>query len=373
MHLRSVRLRGFKSFADKTTLEFEPGVTVIVGPNGSGKSNIVDALTWGLGSHSAKSLRGGSMADVIFAGSQGLPALGRASVEITIDNSDGGLPIEFSEVTIARAMFANGENSYAINGTECRLLDVQELLSDTGLGRENHTIVGQGQLDASLNAKPEDRRAFIEEAAGILKHRKRKERALRKIAQMEGHVERLTDLLRELRRNLRPLERQAEAARKHAALAAELRDVRVARAVRELDGLLVLWTEEETAQRRSDDELAASIRSGRPKAGMPPFAAAVAYYGGCRNETFRLATDLLILFGEADDWANVKACPRMMARQDGATKARLALVTYPGAYHDFDIGPRPAREILGHRIEYNEAAAKLSWDRTIAFFKKNLA
>jgi chromosome segregation protein len=255
--LKSLTLRGFKSFAEKTALEFEPGITVIVGPNGSGKSNVVDALTWVLGASSAKSLRGGSMADVIFAGSSGKSALGRAAVEITIDNSSQTLPIEFTEVTVGRSIFASGENIYSINGVDCRALDVQELLSDTGLGRENHTIVGQGQLDAVLNARPEDRRAFIEEAAGILKHRKRKERALRKLAQMEGHVERLTDLLRELRRNLRPLERQAEAAAKHADLQRQLREVRVLRAVRELDDLSRRWASETTAQEASDQRLAA--------------------------------------------------------------------------------------------------------------------
>ena len=255
--LKSLTLRGFKSFAEKTHLEFEPGITVIVGPNGSGKSNIVDALSWVLGTHSAKSLRGGSMADVIFAGAPGRPALGRAAVDITIDNTAGTLPIEFSEVTVSRAMFASGENDYAINAAGCRLLDVQELLSDTGLGRENHTIVGQGQLDAILNAKPEDRRAFVEEAAGILKHRRRKERALRKLAQMDAHVERLTDVLRELRRNLRPLERQAEAAAKHAKLQAQLRDVRVVRAVREYDGLAAQWEQEATSLEASDQRLGA--------------------------------------------------------------------------------------------------------------------
>jgi len=249
--LKSLTLRGFKSFADRTDLAFEPGITVVVGPNGSGKSNVVDALTWVLGTGSAKALRGTAMSDVIFAGSgggrrQGRSALGRASVEITIDNAAGTLPIDFSEVTVGRAMFANGENTYTINGEECRLLDVQELLSDTGLGRENHTIVGQGQLDTVLNARPEDRRAFIEEAAGILKHRRRKERALRKLAQTEQHLERLTDLLRELRRQLRPLERQAEAAARHAELTAALRRVRVALAVRDLAAL--------TARLAAEDE-----------------------------------------------------------------------------------------------------------------------
>ncbi|MGH8905950.1 MAG: chromosome segregation protein SMC [Egibacteraceae bacterium] len=231
MFLKSITLRGFKSFADKTVLDLEPGITVIVGPNGSGKSNIVDALTWVLGTHSAKSLRGASMADVIYAGAPGRPALGRAAVEITIDNSAATLPIEFTEVTVSRAMFATGETSYRINDVECRALDVQELLSDTGLGRQTHTIVGQGQLDAILNARPEERRLFIEEADGLLKHRRRKERALRKLAQMEAHVERLTDLLRELGRSLRPLERQAEAAAKAAQLQAALLRVRVTRAL----------------------------------------------------------------------------------------------------------------------------------------------
>ena len=255
MFLKSLTLRGFKSFAEKTHLEFEPGITVIVGPNGSGKSNVVDALSWVLGTHSAKSLRGGSMADVIFAGAPGRPALGRAAVEINIDNTAGTLPIEFSEVTVSRAMFASGENDYAINSVGCRLLDVQELLSDTGLGRENHTIVGQGQLDAILNAKPEDRRAFIEEAAGILKHRRRKERALRKLAQMDAHVERLTDVLRELKRNLRPLERQAEAAAKHAQLQAELRDVRIIRALREFDVLMAQWEHDASTHEASNEKL----------------------------------------------------------------------------------------------------------------------
>lgn len=237
MHLRSVTLRGFKSFADRTELEFEPGVTVVVGPNGSGKSNVVDALSWVLGSASPKSLRGGQMADVIFAGAPGRSGLGRSEVGITIDNRDAALPVEFSEVTVSRAIYATGESEYAINGESCRALDVAELLSDTGLGREHHTIVGQGQLDQILEARPEERRGFIDEAAGILKHRKRKERAVRKLGQVDEHTERVTDLLRELRRQLRPLERQAEAARAHAELSEQLTGVRRIKAARELDAL----------------------------------------------------------------------------------------------------------------------------------------
>lgn len=257
VHLSGLTLRGFKSFADKTRLDFEPGVTVVVGPNGSGKSNIVDALTWVLGSHSAKSLRGGAMSDVIFAGSGDRKALGRAAVEITIDNSSGVLPVDYAEVTVSRAMFASGENDYAINGEPCRLLDVAELLSDSGLGRENHTIVGQGRIDAVLNAKPEERRAFVEEAAGILKHRRRKERSVRKLAQTEAHLERLTDVLREVDRNLKPLARQAEAARKHAGLAAELREVRSIRVVRQLDVLVRRRDDEDEGRRASLQRLSA--------------------------------------------------------------------------------------------------------------------
>ncbi|CAN5142995.1 chromosome segregation protein SMC [soil metagenome] len=256
MYLKSLSIRGFKSFADATRLDFEPGITVIVGPNGSGKSNIVDALTWSMGTRSAKDLRGGQMADVIFAGARSRKAMGRASVQITIDNADEALPIEFSEVTVGRSMFATGENAYSINEVECRQLDVVELLSDTGLGRETHTIVGQGRIDAVLNARPEERRAFIEEAAGILKHRRRKERALRKLTQMEAHLERLVDVLSEMRRQLRPLERQAEAAQKHRDLTTQLHDVRSDRALRELARLLERWNAEQTSRADSDNRLA---------------------------------------------------------------------------------------------------------------------
>ncbi|MFZ1383059.1 MAG: chromosome segregation protein SMC [Scrofimicrobium sp.] len=216
MYLKDLTLRGFKSFASATRFRFEPGITAVVGPNGSGKSNVVDALAWVMGEQGAKSLRGGNMADVIFAGSAGRPALGRAQVELTIDNSDGKLPISYSEVTISRTMFRSGGSEYAINGQQVRLLDVQELLSDTGLGRQMHVIVGQGQLDTVLTATPQDRRAFIDEAAGVAKHRRRKERALRKLETMDGNLVRVLDLTEEIRRQLRPLARQAKAAREAA-------------------------------------------------------------------------------------------------------------------------------------------------------------
>jgi chromosome segregation protein len=226
VYLKSLTLKGFKSFASATTLQLEPGITCIVGPNGSGKSNVVDALAWVMGEASAKSLRGGKMDDVIFAGTSGRPPLGRAEVVLTIDNSDGALPIEYSEVTISRTMFRTGGSEYAINGTTCRLLDVQELLSDSGIGREMHVIVGQGQLDQILHATPEDRRGFVEEAAGVLKHRKRKEKALRKLDSTEGNLNRLNDLLSEIRRQLKPLGRQAEVARRAATVQADVRDAK---------------------------------------------------------------------------------------------------------------------------------------------------
>ncbi len=227
MHLKSLTLRGFKSFASATTLRFEPGITAVVGPNGSGKSNVVDAVAWVLGEQGAKALRGGKMEDVIFAGTAGRAPLGRAEVTLTIDNADGKLPIEFAEVSITRRMFRDGASEYEINGEGVRLLDIQELLSDSGIGRELHVIVGQGQLDSVLQARPEDRRGFIEEAAGVLKHRKRKERAVRKLEAMSANLTRINDLTAELRRQLKPLGRQAEIARRAAGVQSELRDSRL--------------------------------------------------------------------------------------------------------------------------------------------------
>ena len=227
MYLKSITLKGFKSFAAPTTLRFERGITCVVGPNGSGKSNVVDALAWVMGEQGAKSLRGGKMEDVIFAGTSGRAPLGRAEVAVTIDNSDNALPIEFAEVTISRILFRNGQSEYQINGETARLLDIQELLSDSGIGREMHVIVGQGQLDAILTANPDERRGFIEEAAGVLKHRKRKEKALRKLDSMQGNLARVQDLTVELRRQLRPLGKQAEVAKKAATIQADVRDARL--------------------------------------------------------------------------------------------------------------------------------------------------
>ncbi|GAT67496.1 chromosome partitioning protein Smc [Planomonospora sphaerica] len=254
MYLKTLTLRGFKSFASATTLRFEPGITAVVGPNGSGKSNVVDALAWVMGEHSAKSLRGGKMEDVIFAGTSSRAPLGRAEVTLTIDNTDGALPIDYTEVTISRLMFRGGQSEYAINGDTCRLLDIQELLSDSGIGREMHVIVGQGQLDQVLHAGPEDRRAFIEEAAGVLKHRKRKEKALRKLDAMQANMTRVQDLTTELRRQLKPLGRQAEIARRAAVIQADLRDARLRLLA---DDVLTLRT---ALEREAADEAAVLAR-----------------------------------------------------------------------------------------------------------------
>ncbi|HVM08172.1 MAG TPA: chromosome segregation protein SMC [Acidimicrobiales bacterium] len=237
MFLKTLTLKGFKSFADATTLEFEPGITVVVGPNGSGKSNVVDAVAWVLGAQGPRTMRGSKMEDVIFAGSSNRSALGRAEVSLTIDNNDGVLDIGFTEVTITRTLFRSGDSEYSINGVPCRLLDIQELLSDSGVGRQQHVIVSQGQIDAVLNARPEDRRSIIEEAAGVLKYRKRREKAQRRLEATEANFLRLQDLLREVRRQLRPLERQADAARRHGDLVAELGALRLHVIGRELTAL----------------------------------------------------------------------------------------------------------------------------------------
>ncbi len=255
MHLKSLTLKGFKSFAERSVLQLEPGVTVVVGPNGSGKSNIADAVLWALGEQSAKQLRGQAMEDVIFAGSSARQPVGVAEVDLVLDNADGTLPLEFTEVTITRRMFRNGESEYLVNGAPCRLMDVYDLLHDTGLGRDTHSIISQGRLDEVLNSRPEDRRALIEEAAGVLKHKKRKERALRKLASMDAHLDRARDILSEIDRQLRPLERQATKAHEYAGLAAELQDMEVALAVDELRALQARWDELAKREREQDAEM----------------------------------------------------------------------------------------------------------------------
>ena len=267
MHLKTLTLRGFKSFASATTLALQPGITCVVGPNGSGKSNVVDALAWVMGEQGARALRGSNMADVIFAGTSGRAALGRAQVDLTIDNTDGLLDIEYSEVTISRTLFRGGGSEYSINGSPVRLLDVQELLSDTGMGRQMHVIVGQGQLDAILSSTPEERRGFIEEAAGVLKHRRRKERALKKLSDMDANLVRVLDLTNEIHRQLGPLARQARVARRASLIQARVRDAKARLLADDLASALsklsVLEASDESAaaRRASLEEQIAAARS----------------------------------------------------------------------------------------------------------------
>ncbi|WP_074710253.1 chromosome segregation protein SMC [Arthrobacter alpinus] len=278
MHLKSLTVRGFKSFASATTFDFEPGVTAVVGPNGSGKSNVVDALAWVMGEQGAKTLRGGKMEDVIFAGTSGRPPLGRAHVALTIDNADGALPIDYAEVTISRTLFRAGGSEYAINGTSCRLLDIQELLSDSGLGREMHVIVGQGQLDKVLHATPEDRRGFIEEAAGILKHRRRKEKTLRKLEAMGANLARLSDLTGEIRRQLTPLGKQAAVARRAQSVQFDVRDARARLLADDIVTLSTAVERDEAAElalKNRREQVERQLQAGRKQqAGLEQAAAA---------------------------------------------------------------------------------------------------
>ncbi len=304
MFLKSLTLKGFKSFADSTTLVFEPGITVVVGPNGSGKSNVVDAVAWVLGAQGPRTVRSTKMEDVIFAGTSKRPALGRAEVSLTIDNSSGILPIDFAEVTISRTLFrTSGESEYAINEVPCRLLDIQELLSDSGVGRQQHVIVSQGQLDAVLNARPEDRRAIIEEAAGVLKFRRRREKAQRRLESTEGNLVRLNDLLREVRRQLKPLERQADAARRHGDVAGELEALRLFLAGREVATL--------TARlKAADDSRATQADTDRE----------------LRDELFRL--DALVTASESElDASRGDELADLAVRVEGALQRANALRT----------------------------------------------
>ncbi|MEH1014487.1 chromosome segregation protein SMC [Micromonospora sp. CPCC 206060] len=311
MHLKSLTVKGFKSFASATTLKLEPGITCVVGPNGSGKSNVVDAIAWVLGEQGAKALRGGKMEDVIFAGTAGRAPLGRAEVTLTIDNTDGALPIDYTEVSITRRMFRSGESEYEINGDSCRLLDIQELLSDSGIGREMHVIVGQGRLDAVLHAKPEDRRAFIEEAAGVLKHRKRKEKALRKLDAMQTNLNRLTDLTAELRRQLKPLGRQAEVARRAAGIQANLRDARLRLLADDLHTLRATLDKEiadETALRERREQVDAEYTEVQHRLGELEAA---------------LAEDAPLLAAAQDTWYKLSALTERFRSTEQLARERL--------------------------------------------------
>ena len=340
MHLKSLTLKGFKSFASATTLRFEPGITCVVGPNGSGKSNVVDALSWVMGEQGAKVLRGGKMQDVIFAGTAGRPPLGRAEVTLTIDNSDGALPIAYAEVSITRRMFRDGASEYEINGSSCRLLDVQELLSDSGIGREMHVIVGQGQLEAILSSKPEERRAFVEEAAGVLKHRKRKEKALRKLDATAANLTRLTDLTSELRRQLKPLGKQAEIARKAQTVQAELRDARLRL---HADDLVTLRTE---LAREEADEAAARARRAEVESALQ---AAATEQASCEQQLAETAPRLV---SAQDTWYHLSALAERLRGTTRLAAERARHLSVPPEEH------RPGRDPDELEREAEAAAAQ---------------
>ncbi|WP_314652690.1 AAA family ATPase, partial [Slackia exigua] len=255
MYLKSLTLKGFKSFADRIQLTLEPGMTAVVGPNGSGKSNISDAVLWVLGERNPKHLRGQAMEDVIFAGSTARRSVSVAEVELVLDNSDGMLPVDFDEVSLTRRIFRSGESEYLINGIVARRMDFMDILHDTGLGTGTHTIIGQGNLDAVLTGKPEDRRALIEEAAGILKHKQRKERSARKLASMDEHLARVKDVAAEVERQLKPLARKASRQQAYEALSTELTQMDLLLAVDDLRRLRTAWD----AVERAEKEAAAKI------------------------------------------------------------------------------------------------------------------
>jgi chromosome segregation protein len=345
MYLKTLTLKGFKSFASATTMRLEPGITCVVGPNGSGKSNVVDALAWVMGEQGAKSLRGGKMEDVIFAGTAGRPPLGRAEVSLTIDNTDGALPIDYTEVTITRTMFRGGGSEYAINGTACRLLDVQELLSDSGLGREMHVIVGQGQLDTVLRATPEERRGFIEEAAGVLKHRRRKERALRKLETMELNLTRVQDLTGEIRRQLGPLGRQAEAARRAAVVQADARDARLRLLADDLVQLTAV-VEQEVADETALLERRAAVED------------ALADVRGRLSELERAAAEAAPELGRAQDGVIRLQSLRDRLESTGSVAAERVRLLSQDEEHESTTGRDP-EELRAQAAQAREAEAGL--------------
>jgi chromosome segregation protein len=346
VHLKSLTLKGFKSFASATTLRFEPGITCVVGPNGSGKSNVLDALRWVMGTQGAKDLRGGKMEDVIFAGTAGRAPLGRAEVTLTIDNSDGALPIEYTEVAITRRMFRDGASEYELNGKTCRLMDVQELLSDSGIGREMHVIVGQGQLAQILEAKPEERRAFIEEAAGVLKHRKRKEKALRKLTAMQVNLDRLGDLTTELRRQLKPLGKQAEIARKAQSVQSELRDSRLRLFADDL------VTQRAGIAREEADENAARVRRAEVEQALEVVTAEE------QELEFSLTEDAPRLTAAQETWYKLSAlAERLRGTVRLAVERQRHLAAEVQAHHS---GGRDPEELLAEAEQVAEREQELA-------------
>ena len=389
MYLKSLTLKGFKSFAQPTTFAFEPGVTAVVGPNGSGKSNVVDALAWVMGEQGAKSLRGGKMEDVIFAGTSTKGPLGRAEVILTIDNSDGALPIDYTEVTISRTLFRNGGSEYAINGDACRLLDVQELLSDSGLGREMHVIVGQGQLDSVLRATPEERRGFIEEAAGILKHRRRKEKTQRKLEAMQANLTRLNDLAGEVRRQLKPLGQQAEVAREAQGIAATVRDAKariIAADIVELHKALEETAKTEADRRGERNILQTLLTENTVRLGQLEAAQVSTELDTARNLSYQfdslaerlrsllsIANQRVALLGSQADVAGAQIDPSALeaeavAAEQASAELAESVEKLKAALHEAEVARSEARDILekfdNEVAEQNALISKFDLDKS---------
>jgi chromosome segregation protein len=367
LYLKSLTLKGFKSFAQPTTFAFEPGVTAVVGKNGHGKSNVFDAIAWVMGEQGAKSLRGDKMDDVIFKGSATKGPLGRAEVSLTIDNADGALPIDYSEVTISRTLFRSGQSEYAINGESCRLLDVQELLSDSGLGREMHVIVGQNKLKDIFQASPQERRGFIEEAAGILKHRRRKERTERKLEAMQANLTRLNDLAGEVRRQLKPLGQQAEVARQAQGIASVVRDAKariLAYEITELHNALesTAKTETDTKAERNILQQIIETNSARIRelesaqvSSELDAARSLSYQFDAMGERLRalltLANQKVALLGTRADATGAQVDPAAIEAEAASAEASLtaldaAVETLKIALRDAETGRNEARDIL---------------------------
>jgi chromosome segregation protein len=389
LYLKSLTLKGFKSFAQPTTFAFEPGVTAVVGPNGSGKSNVVDALAWVMGEQGAKSLRGGKMEDVIFAGTSTKGPLGRAEVILTIDNTDGALPIDYTEVTISRTLFRNGGSEYAINGDACRLLDVQELLSDSGLGREMHVIVGQGQLDSVLRATPEERRGFIEEAAGILKHRRRKEKTQRKLEAMQANLTRLNDLAGEVRRQLKPLGQQAEVAREAQGIAATVRDAKariLAADITELHRALEETAKSEADRRGERNILQTLLTENTARLGHLEAAQVSTELDTARNLSYQfdslaerlrsllsIANQRVALLGSQADVAGAQIDPSALeaeavAAETAGAELAVAVETLKAALHEAELARSEARDVLekfdNEVAEQNALISKFDLDKS---------
>lgn len=389
MYLKSLTLKGFKSFAQPTTFAFEPGVTAVVGPNGSGKSNVVDALAWVMGEQGAKSLRGGKMEDVIFAGTSTKGPLGRAEVILTIDNTDGALPIDYTEVTISRTLFRNGGSEYAINGDACRLLDVQELLSDSGLGREMHVIVGQGQLDSVLRATPEERRGFIEEAAGILKHRRRKEKTQRKLEAMQANLTRLNDLAGEVRRQLKPLGQQAEVAREAQGIAATVRDAKariLAADIIDLHKALEETAKSEADRRGERNILQTLLNENTARLGHLEAAQVSTELDTARNLSYQfdslaerlrsllsIANQRVALLGSQADVAGARIDPSALeaeavAAEKSGVDLAVAVEALKAALHEAEVARSGARDVLekfdNEVAEQNALISKFDLDKS---------